>query len=162
MGALLRELLLPCLWAFVACGGFSVLFHVRGLGVLICSCGGALGWLVYLLACRGGLGDISATLLAGVAISLWSEVMARVRKCPVTGYLLLAVFPLVPGGGIYYAMKYAVQGENQAFADTLMHTLGVSGALALGILLVASATRMWRNGRKSHGSGETEIHDRPL
>lgn len=157
MGEVFQTLVLPCLWAFVACGGFSVLFRVRGLGVLICSCGGALGWLVYLLACRGGLGDISATLLAGVAISLWSEVMARVRKCPVTGYLLLAVFPLVPGGGIYYAMKYAVQGENEAFAATLMHTLGVSGALALGILLVSSATRMWRNGRKSGQNSEKTI-----
>lgn len=162
MGTLFRELFLPCLWAFVACGGFSVLFHVRGFGVFICSCGGALGWLVYLLACRGGCGDIFATLLAGVAISLWSEVMARLRRCPVTGYLLLAVFPLVPGGGIYYAMQHAVRGENQAFAATLMHTLGVSGALALGILLVASATRMWRNGRKGHGNGEPEIQNRPL
>lgn len=144
MGAL-RELLFPCLWAFLACAGFSVLFHVRGLGILICSCGGALGWLVYLLVGRAGGGDIVATLLAGVAISAWSEAMARLRKCPVTGYLLLAVFPLVPGGGIYYAMKYAVQGQHQAFAATLMHTMGLSGALALGILLVASAVRTWRN-----------------
>lgn len=142
---LVRELLLPCLWAFVACAGFSVLFHVRGVGILICCCGGALGWLVFLLAGRMGCGDITATLLAGVAISAWSEGMARIRKCPVTGYLLLAVFPLVPGGGIYYAMEYAVQGRQQEFASTLMHTLGISGALALGILLVSSAMRMWRN-----------------
>lgn len=142
---ILRELLLPCLWAFLACAGFSVLFHVRGVGILVCCCGGALGWLVFLLAGRAGCGDIAATLLAGVAISAWSEGMARARKCPVTGYLLLAVFPLVPGGGIYYAMEYAVQGQQQAFASTLMHTLGLSGALALGILLVSSTVRMWRN-----------------
>lgn len=139
------EMLLQCLWAFVACAGFSVLFNVRGMGIFICCCGAALGWLVYLLAGRLGCGDISATLLAGVAISAWSEGMARARKCPVTGYLLLAVFPLVPGGGIYYTMKYAVQGNNEAFAGALMRTLGLSGALALGILLVASMTRMWRN-----------------
>lgn len=145
MSVIWFDYMLPCLCAFLACMGFILVFNIHGVGKLVCGVGGALGWLVYLLAGRLGCGDISATLLAGVAISAWSEGMARARKCPVTGYLLLAVFPLVPGGGIYYAMKYAVQGNNEAFAGALMRTLGLSGALALGILLVASMTRMWRN-----------------
>lgn len=145
---LLTELGLPCLWAFLACGGFAVLFNIHGGGILICCAGGALGWLVYLLGTRAGWGDMASALLAGVTIAVWSEVMARARKCPATGYLVVALFPLVPGGGIYYAMDYAIRGQTAAFADTLVHTLEFSGALALGVLLVASAVRMWHNVRK--------------
>lgn len=162
MMELLREVLLPCLWAFAACAGFGVLFNVRGVGLLLCCFGGSLGWLVYLLAGRAGLGDVAATMLAGVAISAWSEVMARVRKCPVTGYLLLAIFPLVPGGGIYYAMEAAIQGRVRDFAYALTRTLGLSGALALGVLLVASAVRAWHGARERRIRRGTEISDRPL
>ncbi len=145
---LLTELALPCLWAFLACGGFAVTFNIHGGGVLICCVGGAVGWLVYLLGTRAGWGDMAAALLAGVTIAVWSEVMARVRKCPATGYLVVALFPLVPGGGIYYAMDHAIRGQTADFADTLVHTLAFSGALALGVLLVSSAVRMWHLVRK--------------
>lgn len=140
-----REFLLPCLWAFLACLAFSVIFNIHGTGMLICGAGGALGWLVYLL-CSGpfGLGDMFAALLAGVSISVWSETMARLRKCPVTGYLLVAFFPLVPGGGIYYAMEFAIAGQTRNFGNTLMHTVEFAGALALGVLLISSAVRMRR------------------
>lgn len=136
---------LPCLWAFGACLAFAVIFNIHGLGILICGAGGALGWLVYLL-CSGpcALGDMISALLAGVSISVWSETMARLRKCPVTGYLLVAFFPLVPGGGIYYAMEFAIAGQTRNFGNTLMHTVEFAGALALGVLLVSSAVRMWR------------------
>lgn len=142
---LAQTFVFPCLWAFGACLAFAVIFNIHGLGIFICGAGGALGWLVYLL-CSGPLGmvDMIAALLAGVSISAWSEIMARLRKCPVTGYLLVAFFPLVPGGGIYYAMEFAIAGQTRNFGNTLMHTVEFAGALALGVLLVSSAVRMWR------------------
>ncbi len=155
MSGVLTHYALPCLWAFLSCLGFCVIFNIRSVpGMLICCTGGALGWLVYLLAGAAGTGDVLAALWAGVAISAWSEAMARLRKCPVTGYLLVAFFPLVPGGGIYYAMEHAVRGEAALFAQRLMHTVSVAGALALGVLLVSSAVRMWRTlreRRRRHG-----------
>lgn len=138
----MREFGLPCLWAFLACAGFAIVFNIHGLGILICCAGGALGWLAYLVMLEWGFNDFLAALAAGIVISAWSEAMARIRKCPVTGYLLVAFFPLVPGGGIYYAMDHAIRGEMTEFANTLMHTLEFSGALALGVFLVSSAMRM--------------------
>ena len=82
--------------------------------------------------------------MAALVLSVYSETMARVRKCPVTVYLLIAIFPLVPGAGIYVTMQHALRGENTLFLSEMMHTLSLSGALALGILLVSSAIRMWR------------------
>ena len=134
--------LLPCLWAFGACLGFSVIFNIHGLGMFICGAGGALGWLVYLLCSRPlGLGDMWSALLAGVAISAWSEAMARLRKCPVTGYLLVAFFPLVPGAGIYYTMYYFIMNDNAACLQKGIETIKIAVAIALGVVLVLALPR---------------------
>ena len=113
------------------------MFNIHGVGKLICGVGGALGWLIYLL----GGSSILAAFWASAAIGLFSEIMARLRRCPVTGYLLVALLPLVPGGGIYYAMRYCVAGDTQRFLDTLLHTFGMASALAVGAMMTASLFR---------------------
>ena len=133
---------LPCGYAYLACIGFSVLFNIHGVGMLICAGGGALGWLCNLLAAPLVHDEIVQYFLAALVISAWAEIMARLRKCPVTSYLLVALFPLVPGGGIYYTMEHALNGETELFLESLMHTLGLAGALAVGVLVVASSVRL--------------------
>ncbi|MEG1878531.1 MAG: threonine/serine exporter family protein [Pseudoflavonifractor sp.] len=133
--------ILPCIYAFLASIGFCILFNIH-TGVLICCTGGALGWFVYLLMGTLTSSDLLQSFVAAIFIAAYSEIMARIRKCPVTGYLLVAFFPLVPGGGIYYAMEYAIAGETELFLSTGSHTLGLAGALAVGVLLVSSLVRM--------------------
>lgn len=134
---MLREYGLPCLCAFLACVGFSLTFNIRGAGKLIAGVGGALGWLVYLLAGSG----IFAAFLAALAIGFFAEIMSRVRRAPVTGYILVALLPLVPGGGIYYAMRCCVAGETEQFLSTLLRTFGMAAALAVGAMLASSVFR---------------------
>lgn len=134
----------PILFAFLGCGGFFAIYNIHTLvGTLICAFGGALGWLTYLLTAPLLQSDIAQTLAAAIVISAYAEIMARLRKCPVTSYQLLALFPLVPGAGIYYTMEYAVGGDVTSFASSLLHVLGVAGALAVGVLIVSSAVRMY-------------------
>ena len=133
--------LLSCLWAFLSCAGFCVILNVRA-GMLYCCAGGALGRLVYLLAGLTGAGELFSCFLAAVSISAYSEIMARVRKCPVTGYLMISFLPLVPGAGIYYTMEYALQGQTAQFLERGLYTLGTACCLAVGVLVVSSAVRM--------------------
>lgn len=133
---------LPCLYSFVACVGFCFVFNIHGPGMLICGGGGALGWLVYLLADFITSSVILRFLLAAIVITLYSEIMARIRRCPVTGYLVIALLPLVPGGGIYETMRFCVQGDTQQFLSALVSTFGIAGALALGTVLGSSAIRI--------------------
>ena len=127
----------PCLCAFAGCIAFTLVFNIHGPGKLIGGFGGALGWLVYLL---GGK-TILAGFFAAMAISLFSEIMARIRRCPVTGYQLVALLPLVPGGGVYYAMSYCLAGDTGQFLNTLLDTLGMAAALAVGVILASSLFR---------------------
>ena len=134
-------LFLPCLWAFLACVGFGLIFNIQGIGVLITGLGAGLSWLVYLLVFDWQGSDIFAAFLAAVAVAIYSEVMARVRRCPVTGYLQIALLPLVPGSGIYRAMRYCVEGDTAMFTETLLHTIGFAAALSVGAMLASSLMR---------------------
>lgn len=131
------DYLIPCLSAFLACLGFTFAYNIHGVGKLICGFGGAVGWFIYLLAGS----TTAAAFLAAMAIGLYSEVMARLRRCPVTGYLLVALLPLVPGSGIYYAMRCCMAGDTGQFLSNLLHTLGVASALAVGAMMASSLFR---------------------
>ncbi len=117
--------------------------------MLLCGLGGALGWGTY-LAVQGLGGSVyMCNLVASVAVSIYAEIMARVRKCPATSYLVISFFPLVPGLIIYRAMDYSIQGNTQLFLETFIRTFGIAGCIALGSLLVSTALRMMEKRRSS-------------
>lgn len=132
---------LSCLWAFFACAAFSYLYKIRGTTVLFTSLGGALGWFVYLCFAFTG-NDLFQYFIATVATAVYAEMLARLKKQPATEFQIVALLPLVPGGGIFYTMEYCVIGNNTMFLETGLHTLGIAGALAMGILLVSSVFRI--------------------
>ena len=91
------------------------------------------------------MGVIYANLIGGIVASVYAEVMARVRRFPAISYLVVSLFPLLPGAGIYYTMAYAVENEMTRFAAKGYQTAAIAAALALGILLVSTAFRIWSN-----------------
>lgn len=138
----LQSWVLPCVYALLSSASFCLVFNIHGIGILICGLGGGLGWLAYLVSFAAGGGIIFSNFLAAIAITLYAEVMARIRRCPVTSYLLIALLPLVPGGGIYEAMRHCVAGDTELFLEVLLRTLGIAGALAIGTMLASSILRV--------------------
>ena len=134
---LVYDYFLPCLYAFLACTSYTLVFNIHGREQLVCGFGGAIGWFIYLLLNE----TIFAAFTAGAAICVFSEIMARIIRCPATGSLLVALLPLVPGGGIYYAMSYCMAGDIQKFLQPLLHILGIAAALAAGVMLVFTMLR---------------------
>ena len=140
------ELLLPCLYSFMGCVGYCLVFNIRMRKrmLLLASLGGAVGWCVYLL-CGWLQNDITQSFAAILAVAAYSEIMARLQKSPATVYLIVGLITLVPGGGIYYTMEYCINGDMMNFMNTGIHTLGIAGALAIGILLVSACVRILNN-----------------
>lgn len=135
---------ISCTAAFLAGVGFCVTFNVHGWKrIFFHALGGSVGWAAYLLTSFLG-SDMLQTLIGAIAISIYSEVMARVFKMPAAGYLRVAFIPLVPGGKIYYTMLHCLHGNMELFAQQLLETLGIAGCLAVGMLLVSTLVRMVR------------------
>ena len=132
-----------CLYSFLGCLGFAFLFNVHGPGALLCTLGGVLAWILYDVVYRISGSDLIAYFWAALGSSFYAEIMARIRKCPAIAYLVVAIFPLIPGAGVYYTMNYAVQGQMDAFASSGMHTASTAGIIAVGILLASTVFRMW-------------------
>lgn len=137
-----------CVLAFVACLGFCFAFNIRGVGMLLCCLGGALGWAVYLLVQHFGGSVYISSMAASVAVACYAEGMARIRKCPTTPYLVVSYFPLVPGFTIYQAMDFGIRGEIDLFISTFIRTFGIGGCIALGTLLVSTLLRIYYARRK--------------
>ena len=138
---------------FVACTGFFILFNTHGWGSALCAAGGVLTWMVYLLCRSFGFSIYGMNFIAAIVAALYSEIMARSRKYPVTSYLVISSIPLLPGAGIYYTMSLGLGGDVQAAVHKGLETAGVAGSIAVAILLVSTvfrlATAQRRNRMKS-------------
>ena len=134
---------LPVLYAFAACLGSGGLHNLHGRPVFWAAVGGALGWLAYLLTLLFAP-DLFAGFVSAAVVAFYAEVLARLQKRTVTTYLLIGIIPMVPGAGIYHTMEYCIQGNTALFIEEGLHTLGMAGALAIGILVVESTWRMIR------------------
>ena len=137
------NLLIQSIACAIGCLGFAILFNIYGPGGLICVLGGTLTWVIYALCLKLGTGEIVAYFWGAVFASAYSEVSARIRKCPAIAYLVISIFPLIPGSGVYYTMESAVKGHMEQFASKGMFTAAIAGTMALGILLVSTAVRLW-------------------
>lgn len=135
--------LVECLAGAVGCLGFSILFNVHGKGILFCMLGGIVCWSAYGLTEYCGGDALMASFIAAFATAVYSEVMARIRKCPAIGYLVLGLIPLIPGSSLYYTMNYAVRGDMVNFGTRGLLTVEIAGLMAAGILLVSTSMRMW-------------------
>ena len=132
-----------CVLCFLGCIGFCILFNIHDLGVIICSLGGTLVWAVYLTAEGLTESAILGYFFGAVFASVYSEIMARIRKFPAITFLVIAIFPLIPGAGVYYTMNYAVKGDMEKFASQGMYTAAIAGIMAIGILLVSTTVRIY-------------------
>ncbi len=142
-GAIAYDVIAQSIFCFVGCLGFVILFNIHGPGGLLCALGASITWVVYCLALKLGTGEIGAYFWGAVAASAYSETVARIRKYPAISYLVISIFPLIPGAGVYYTMNHAVRGDMEAFANSCMHTAAIAGIMAVGILLVSTWFRAW-------------------
>ena len=136
------RLFIEFIGAYIGSLGFGVIFNIRGRKLLFAAFGGAAAWVVYSGLAPVIPGEVMRYLLGTIVAAAYAEILARVHRVPVTLYLVSGIMTLVPGNGIYTTMKYCISGESQLFLETGLHTFAIAGALALGIVLVATVTKM--------------------
>ena len=134
--------------AYVGTVAFAVLFGVPRKYYLDSGLCGMLGWLLYLILMNHtGLSVANVVFFATVLVTFTAMVLAIVRKCPITVYLICGIFPLVPGAGIFWTTYNVVSEQLGAALHTGVTALKVTVAIAFGIILVAELNGKNRIGR---------------
>lgn len=128
--------------ALLATVFIAILFQVRKEHVLLTAIGGGIGSLINELMLALGCSSFVAVFVASLGLALYSEIMARMRKTTVTTFLISALFPLVPGAGMYYTMLGIVNNELDIALETGVTTLSTAALMALGILFVTTLFRV--------------------
>jgi uncharacterized membrane protein YjjB (DUF3815 family) len=133
-------MIIPSFYAAIATFCFCVLFNITGKKMFVASFGGGLGWFIYLLLQHLNASTSTSLFFASIALGIFSEIMARLLKTPVTSFVVPALIPLVPGGGMYYTMLETVQGNINSSLEIGLETISNAGALAVGLVFVSSIT----------------------
>jgi uncharacterized membrane protein YjjB (DUF3815 family) len=128
------NLIFQFLLAMMATVTFAVLFCAPKKELLLCSIGGAIGWIVYyqLQVCTDNV--VLGSLAASFVLTVYSRAVAVRRQCPATTYLITGIFPLVPGAGIYYTAYYMITSQPLQSSEKGLETLEVALAIVFGII----------------------------
>lgn len=142
---------LAAISSFTATFGFGILFNIKGNKLFLAGIGGMLGGVVYYLCKELLYSEVLSLFLASIAFSLYSEILSRICRTPVTTFIICALIPLVPGKGMYETMRYAVAGNAITALQTGLDTLSYAGSLALGIILISTVMRfLWHRKPSLH------------
>lgn len=140
----MEKMILQMIWAFLGALGYGLMFRLRLRHLFCAALGGFLTWGVYLVTDFLMEGIFFPSLIASAFAALFAEVMARIRKAPVTLFLIISVVPMIPGGSLYYTMSYAVQKQWQETRVYASQTIQYALGIALGMFLVWALYDMLR------------------
>ena len=130
--------ILSLIFAYIACLGFGLIFHVRNKLLFISPIGGVILWGMYLALETSVSSVVVRTLIATMVAAIFCEIIARYMKVPVTVFMIIAILPLVPGSGIYYSMEAFINEDYERFFLKGIETIGIAGAIAVGIIIIAT------------------------
>lgn len=135
---------------------FVILFNVPRKEYIFCACGGALGWITYLILTNQGASVTIASLGATLVLTIVARMLSIIRRCPVTVFLVTGIFTLVPGAGIYYTAYYLIMNDLAQFSAKGIETFKIAGAIVLGIVFGSAIPQSWFNklGRRNKNVGE--------
>ncbi|HBC97024.1 MAG TPA: hypothetical protein DC034_09565 [Clostridium sp.] len=132
-------MIINSIYILIATLCFGIIGNVRGKNLIFSAVGGGITWFFYLVSSHYiGSSSILCFFIASVFASIYSEIMARILKTPVTTFIIGAIIPLVPGGSMYNAMLQYVQGNISQSLSIALKTLAIAGSIAVGIFFISS------------------------
>ena len=99
--------------------------------------------------------SFASAFLSAVFTAIFAEVIARTKKAPTIIFLLNGIVPTVPGGSLYYTMRYLILNDFDMAMKYLTETLEIGLGIAGGIVAVSiiftnlSALREKRKSKKA-------------
>lgn len=125
--------------AFVGTLGFAVLFGVPAKNYIQTAVVAAIGWLVYIALTKYAMiGVAPSTFLATIVVVLLARLFAVWFKTVETVFLITGIFPMIPGGGIFWTVFFLVSSRLDTALNSGFLALEVTAAIVLGIMVVSA------------------------
>jgi uncharacterized membrane protein YjjB (DUF3815 family) len=133
---------LKILWALLGTVGYATLCRLKRADVCLAASGGALAWATYSLTFAFLGTGVFSYFLAALCAGLFAEILGAARKRPATVYAVSALIALVPGGGMFYTLSAALNGDSQRASALGFETLLIAGLMAAGIAISSVGARL--------------------
>lgn len=127
-------------FAFLASLFFAIIYNIQGKLLFFAALCGVVGKFVFDIVPETSL--VFQFLSATIAMSLYSEIIARLYKVPVMVILTVGIIPIIPGSGVYYTINELLKGDFESSWIYGLKTLLSTGATVLGIVVVSTFVRM--------------------
>ena len=133
-------MIIQILSVFAVVAVFSFLLEVPRHFVPYSALVGAAAWWVYLLITGHGGNSLEAAFLSSLMVALFSHLLARIKKAPVTVFLVSGILPAT---SIYRCVYYLIQDATDLSILYLIETLQIAGAIAMAIFIMDSFFRLF-------------------
>ncbi len=128
--------------------GFALIYSVRPRYIPYVIIGGGLSWAAYLAGSALQPRRVVSMFIGAAAVTLYTEICARLLRVPAPVLYVPAILPLIPGAGLYYFMQALEVGDDAARSQygsiLAQDTLGI----VLGSVIVLSAVSILGAGRQ--------------
>lgn len=130
--------------AFIGALGIAMLSNIHGPKLAYAGLGGLLSWVLSQVLARFISTEAVLIFIVSIMATLYAEILARVEKSPATVFLVSSIFPILPGGKLYYTVIYAIDSDVERFAASGISAVTTSIAIAMGIMAVSSGFKIAR------------------
>ncbi len=138
----MEEILIQILSGFIGSCGFAVLYNIRGKKLIFAAMGSLISTAMIVLLSLVIDNQPICYFIAAITLSVYAEIMSRLMKTPRTTFILISLIPLVPGSALYNTMAFTFRGDWSNFWVNALETLGITIALALGVVLVSATVKV--------------------
>ena len=122
--------------SFLSTFGYCIIFNIPKRQLVYCGLLGVVSWMIYYVMTYFGLDEVFATFCATSAVVLFSRVLARFRKCPVTIFLIPGIIPIIPGSLIYYTAYNFFTGNSAESGAYGFRVIKIVFAIVFAIIAV--------------------------
>ncbi|MDR1422884.1 MAG: threonine/serine exporter family protein [Coriobacteriales bacterium] len=135
---------LQFVFAIVGTLGVSIIVNIPRRYLLPTSLIAACGWAIFYSFIFYGNSRLFGCFLGACLVALLAEVCARLSKEAATLFIIPAIFPLVPGIGMYNTMLQLIEGNYDLAVRIGAEALFMAGGIALALLVIISLARIAR------------------
>ncbi|MBQ9162182.1 MAG: threonine/serine exporter family protein [Clostridia bacterium] len=149
------EILKLLISAMLGSFAFSIFFCMSPKRFVPAMLGGLLAGGTYILLISATGQEFLSNMLAAIVATVYCEVCARVTRAPAVIYIIPALFPLVPGGALYYTINALVSGQYTEALGFGKQTLEIALGISCGFILTTFVDASVKRARKRRISGVT-------